>query len=333
MNQLPLRAAIIGMGGIGRVHAEALVKCGENLVALCDTDTEKTKSFPLITYTDYKEMLRQETPDVVHVCTPHYLHADMVIYALEHGINVLCEKPLCILHQDIPRILEAAKKSTAQLGVCHQNRYNPSSIFLKEYLKDKEIKSAYGTVVWNRDAAYYASGMWRGKLASAGGGVLMNQALHTLDLLQWIVGTPQYVTASVTNLTLPGLIEVEDTASAIFTAKAEFSLLATIGSKQSFPVGIYFETSDHSIAAIQNNVFIDGKFIEFPQDGHLYGKLCYGTGHEKLINDFYDCVKSNRRFTLDGAEGAKVIELILACYESKGMKIPINNLMKGGIGK
>ena len=149
-----MRAAIVGLGVIGRVHAEVLRAQGETLCAVCDTDAEKLKDFSAAKYGDYLRLLDEERPDVVHVCTPHYLHADMVTEALKRNIDVLCEKPLCISEKDIPRILEAEKHSAARLGVCHQNRYNAANAFVKEYLKDKQVRGAYATVVWRRDAAY-----------------------------------------------------------------------------------------------------------------------------------------------------------------------------------
>ena len=318
-----MRAAIVGLGVIGRVHAEVLRAQGETLCAVCDTDAEKLKDFSAAKYGDYLRLLDEERPDVVHVCTPHYLHADMVTEALKRNIDVLCEKPLCISEKDIPRILEAEKRSAARLGVCHQNRYNAANAFVKEYLKNKQVRGAYATVVWRRDAAYYASGDWRGRRATEGGGVLINQALHTLDLLQWLVGEPEYVAANVSNLTLSDVIEVEDTAAAIFSGGAEFSLFATVGSAADFPVSVVLRTDAETITLLPDTVLINGKIEEFQRDGRAYGKGCYGTGHEKLIADFYDCMRTGRHFMLDGAEGAKVVKLILAAYASGGKRIKI----------
>ena len=115
-------------------------------------------------------LFRSVKPDVVHVCTPHDRHADMIVDALERNINVLCEKPLCIRREDIPRILAAEKRSKAILGVCLQNRYNPANRYVKQFLADKTVLGGVGNVVWHRDAAYYRADAWRGKRATEGGG-------------------------------------------------------------------------------------------------------------------------------------------------------------------
>ena len=160
-----MNVAVIGLGNIGKLHKYVLEKLGITVKAICDADEKKAIGYSGKFYTDYREMLYNEDIDAVHICTPHYLHAEMIIHALENGINVLCEKPLCIELKDIPRILNAEKNSRAILGACHQNRFNEVNVFTKKYIEDKKIISAHGTLVWRRDAEYYASGSWRGKKA------------------------------------------------------------------------------------------------------------------------------------------------------------------------
>ena len=143
-----MKNAIIGLGTIGKVHAKVLGLQEKGITALCDIDVaaaERVKGEyapDAAVYTDWKQMLDEVQPEVVHICTPHYLHAEMVIEALGRGINVLCEKPLCIRKEDIGRILEAEKNSTAQLGVCQQNRYLETNAFVKDYLSDKTVVAA-----------------------------------------------------------------------------------------------------------------------------------------------------------------------------------------------
>ena len=115
-----MKSAVVGHGVIGKHHAKILSDLGI-LCAVCDVDRDALKDLENVKlYRDYIEMLDREKPDAVHICTPHYLHADMVMEALGRNINVLCEKPLCICREDIKRILEAEKNSKAMLGVCHQ---------------------------------------------------------------------------------------------------------------------------------------------------------------------------------------------------------------------
>lgn len=319
-----MKSAVIGLGVIGTVHAGILCNTQSGLSAVCDVDESRFQGFAGIPqYTDFRRMLDEIKPDIVHVCTPHYLHADMIVSALERGVNVLCEKPLCIRKEDIPRILGAEKRSRAQLGVCLQNRYNAANRYVKQFLEECKAICATGNVVWHRDAAYYASGEWRGKRKTEGGGVLVNQAIHTLDLLQWFLGMPKYVTALTGNLTLRGEIEVEDTVSALYSGGAEFSLFATNGSAEGFPVGIAVRTEEESISVAPDCVTVGGKTVSFDRDTRVFGKYCYGTGHERLIADFYDCVQSGRKFLVDGAEGAKSVRLVLGAYESGGRRVGV----------
>ena len=319
-----MKSAIVGLGVIGSVHASILEGQKRAPVAVCDIEKERLEKYPSAEkYTDYVRMLEEVRPDAVHICTPHYLHADMIIEDLKRDINVLCEQPLCIRAGDLSRISDAERNSRGRLGVCHQNRYNEANIFVRDYLRGKEISGAYGTVVWNRDAEYYASGGWRGKRETEGGGVLINQALHTLDLLEWLVGEPHFVASNISNLTLSSVIETEDTAAAVFSGGAEFCFFATNGGAVDFPVQMTIRADGETITVLPETVIIDGKRRDFTKDTRRYGKCCYGTGHEKLFADFYDCLETGRKFPIDGAEGAKVVKLILACYRSKGKKVEI----------
>lgn len=321
-----IKIAIVGLGVIGKVHAAALKAQGKALYAVCDIDPEQLCAYPeALHFTDYEAMLREAKPDAVHICTPHYLHAPMILSALEKNIHVLCEKPLCIQREDIEKILAAERCSKAQLGVCQQNRYKKASIFVKKYLEGKAFKNGYGTVVWERSDAYYGSGAWRGKWDTEGGGTLINQALHTMDLLQWMLGMPESVTASVSNLHNGPAVEVEDNAVCLFEGKSQISLLATTGAGRDYPVEMVFSSAEGETVRILNDtVFINGKQVDFEEQAPLLGKSCYGVGHSPLIADFYDCIESGRPFPISGSEAAKVVKMILSCYESKGNKVPIH---------
>lgn len=319
-----MRAAIIGLGVIGKVHYDVLEKQGEEIVALCDIDQEKLGEYEGVKkYLNYKIMLDVEKIDVVHVCTPHFLHAEMVIYALNKGISVLCEKPLCISKEQLDAVLDAETKSSARLGVCFQNRYNNSSVFAKNYLANKEIEYAFGMLRWHRDQAYYKTADWRGKWATEGGGVLINQAIHTLDLLQWIVGEPKYACGKTFSFALNDVIEVEDTACADFWNEKKFSLYATNNSPQDIPIELRFFAKNETVIVTPDDVKINGKHVDFDKDFEWYGKRSYGNGHEKLIRDFYDCVREGKAFWIDGQEGAKALKAVLAVYKSRGEVVEI----------
>ena len=295
------------------------------IVAVCDIDESKKDIVPNAKfYTDYKQMLTKEDIDVVHICTPHYLHAEMVIFALENNVNVFCEKPLCIKTEDIDKILLAEASSKAKLGVCMQNRYNQNNVFVKEYLKDKNIKGGVGYLSWNRGKPYYDSASWRGRWQTEGGGVMINQALHTFDIMQWLIGYPKEITASISNLSLKDDIEVEDTAVIVCkTESAKYTMFATNANSYSFPVHICIRADEDTIEITENCVIINGEIKEFKPIGKCYGKDEYGTGHKTIIEDFYQAVKTGRDFELSGKEASKVIKMILATYNSNGEKIQL----------
>ena len=312
-----MRVAVIGAGNIGRLHIKLIEELGQNLVAVCDTDSTKLQAYAdKRTYCDYKKMLNEIKPDIVHVCTPHYLHAEMVCESRDKDLNVLCEKPLCINEKEITKILEAEKRSKAILGVCHQNRYNRENVFLKKYLNNKKVITGYGTMIWSRDAEYYNQGSWRGEWDTSGGGVLINQALHTIDLLQWFIGYPNTVKATLNNNTLKGVIEVEDTATLYCSDGADFTFFATNGAKYSFPVSVIVQLEDELVTVLDGKVITKNQTYDFTSNQEIYVKSCYGVGHKGLIEDFYDCVKLGRKFDIDGREAVKVVKIILNAYKT-----------------
>ncbi len=318
-----MKTVIIGLGVIGKVHYEVLSSSEYNVVAICDVDEKvKAQVSGVKFYTDYKLMIEEVKPDVVHICTPHYLHKEMVLYCLERDINVVCEKPLCIKKDDIQEILTAEKKSKAKLGICFQNRFLERNAYVKEYLQDKKVVSAIATLAWNRGKEYYAQASWRGTKNEEGGGVLINQAIHTIDLLVYLLGMPDYVTASVSNLSLKGVIEVEDSAIVLCTGKVNFSVFATNANNVYLPVDVLIKTETETIRLLDDKMEINGKPVEFASKKAL-GKECYGSGHGTFIKEFYNAIKTGEKFLIDGQEGSKALKIVLSAYESNGNKIKI----------
>ena len=324
-----LKVALIGCGAISGNHVGAILAAGEKLVALCDIKTDAAKAlkekFSLADtalYTDWREMLQREAPDVVHICTPHYLHAEMCVEALKQNRSVLCEKPLCISLEQLDAILAAEKESRGQLGVCLQNRYEPNQITLKELAEKNGSKGASATVIWRRDAEYYASGDWRGKKAYEGGGVAINQAIHTLDLLQWVCGMPKSVVAHAFNDHLKGVIDVEDTVTALFETSEgkRLSFYATTAGAKDFTPELSVRLLSGETVLCRNDLFVVGEASAkvTPKEPMLGGKLVWGKGHEALIRDFYDHVRTGRHFPIDGEEGGKSVRMVLGIYRSNG---------------
>ena len=327
-----MKIGIIGIGSISKNHIHALLQAGHRIVALCDIEPDRceaaNQAFGLSAaiYTDYVKMLDEIALDSVHICTPHHLHTPMCCEALKRNIHVLCEKPFAISFEQLDMLAAAVKASSATIGVCHQNRYNAPVVYAKRFFEGREITSAAGSLLWARGKKYYDGGAWRGKWATEGGGVMINQALHTLDLLGWFCGDPVSVKAHVANDTLQGIIEVEDTAHAIFSLPngGNFVIDATNAAGANFPVNIMLhEGNDTVLISGTKTLIINGQAIPFEDTQAALGKTEWGTGHLMLIRDFYDCIACGRHFPLDFEEGSRVVRMILKMYESNGQTLPL----------
>ncbi|MCQ2742001.1 MAG: Gfo/Idh/MocA family oxidoreductase [Bacilli bacterium] len=316
-----MKTAIIGTGNIGHVHAEALNKLGFSIDAVCDISDEAMRDFTCPKYKDYKEMLQKEEIDIVHICTPHYLHFEMAKYCLENNINVIIEKPVGIKEEELDELIALEKKSKALAGVCFQTRYNHAMKFTKAYLEEHEPEAGYATLLWNRDMAYYNSAPWRGKWATEGGGLLINQAIHTIDFLVWSLGAPKTIAANVSNLVHP-LIEVEDNAIVMGRGERPFTLLASTGASSNYLNQVAIKTKDgHTIRIVGESVFVDDKIQKVKKEEYFYGKACYGRGHEYMFDDFYSCVEEGKPYFLNIEEASKANRVVLKSYKSKGKEI------------
>lgn len=327
-----MKIGIIGIGQISKNHIQAIKEIGHEIVALCDIERNRceaaceTFGLSAAIYTDYVKMLDEAALDAVHICTPHHLHTPMCCEALKRSIHVLCEKPLAISQEQLDTLGSAVAASSATIGVCHQNRYNAPVAYAKKLLADDEITAAAGSLLWARGKKYYDSGEWRGRWDTEGGGVMINQALHTLDLLQWFCGYPTSVKAHVANDSLEGIIEVEDTAHARFTLPngSNFIIDATNAAAANFPVNIMLHTKQHSVLISgTKTVLVDGELVPTTEAQAAVGKAEWGTGHFMLIRDFYDCIANNRPFPLDFDEGSRVVRMILKMYESNGKELSL----------
>ncbi len=326
-----MNIGIAGLGAIAPLHIRAILDRGQKITAICDVDAEKCKkindkfNLGAKEYSDYNQMIDSGEVDVIHVCLPHYLHSEVICKALSKNIHVLCEKPLAINVEQLDAIEKAVKNSSATLGVCFQNRYNASVLYLKEFFKGKEITAATANLVWQRDEKYYASGAWRGKKQYEGGGVMINQAIHSLDLLQWFCGMPETVIAHCSNNSLQGVIDVEDTAYGLFSLKngGNFVINATNAAKNCFTIISMFHAGDDTVELSGDNLIVNGKFVTKSDGTPIFGKEEWGVGHNNLIREFYNCLEKGEKFPIDFYEGSKTVKLILKMYESNGKKINI----------
>jgi predicted dehydrogenase len=222
---LSIRAAVIGCGDVSTVHFEAVVKLdGAELVGVCDPHPERLAAaaelYGVPGFADHQSLLDAVRPEVVHICTPHNQHASIAADCLERGVNIIVEKPLAHTLAEGRRLVEAASRGNAKIAVCFQNRYNATSQAMHSLLAGGELGAVLGaaaSVMWHRSPDYYRGRPWRGSWEGGGGGLLMNQAIHTVDLLQWLVGDVIEVRGNAATRFLGGTIEVEDTAE--FVAK------------------------------------------------------------------------------------------------------------------
>ena len=332
-----LRTAVIGCGMISKNHLKALRQIDQvNCVAVCDLEEEKAQKaaaeygIPRI-YTDYKEMLNCPDLDAVHVCTPHHLHGQMVIDALKAGKHVLCEKPMALTAEDARKMTRAWRESGKQLGICFQNRYNATSVYMKEMLESGKLGKVIGgrgQVTWDRKPEYYQNAPWRGRWATEGGGVLINQAIHTFDLLQWLTVPVKTVEASIATRKLKQIIEVEDTAEIYMTGENEERLLfyASNCYVKNAPVELEIICQNGRIKLVGNQVTVEegGKVWTMDDSsGTILGKDYWGSGHGILIDDFYRCIRTGEQFPVGPEEAMAVVELMEAVYRSARERIPV----------
>lgn len=325
-----MKTAVIGCGNISRCHFNTIEKTEDvEIAAVCDIKPERAKIASQQhggkIYTDYIKMLDEVKPDVVHVCTPHYLHGEMSAEALKRGISVLCEKPCAMNEEGASFIENALKETKAQFGVCFQNRYNESVAIAKKILDNHEygdIVCARAFVYWKRELKYYSDD-WHGTKDKEGGGVLINQSIHTLDLLRYLLGEDmKSVCGHAVNEKFGDEIEVEDTVSARFITEsgkvAYFN--ATIGAGIDHPVMIDIVCEKATLRIEGNNAYkIEGGSYEklyLSADSEFVGQKYWGNGHESLISDFYDCLKTGRKFPVDFSEGRKSVSEFTAVYAS-----------------
>lgn len=325
-----MKAAVVGCGAIAPLHIKGLIKEGVAITGLCDTDAERAKNlkdrFELKDckiYTDYDKLLDSGEADSVHICTPHHLHAEMSIKALSRNINVLCEKPMCITLKEAEAIKAAEAASKAVFGVCFQNRYIYSTVQAQSLLKGRKVKSIAATLLWNRDKDYYVLSGWRGKMATEGGGVLINQAIHTLDIMLLLSGMPQSIEAFVANRHLKGIIDVEDTAEIYYSVNGTAcQLFASTASGANYPISIRVEAEGLHLTITGDKLYVDGEAAECAS-GPLSGKDYWGKGHTLIIEDFYKSVATGSKFYIDAAEGEKSLKVLLAAYRSDSKEIKI----------
>ena len=337
MNQTEYKAAVIGLGAICQVHIDALNKADIKISAVCDNNPKLAaglgNQLKCPHFTCYETMLSQVGFNVLHNCLPHHLHAPITISALEKGIHVICEKPMATTVAEAEAMIAAANKSGARLEIIFQNRYNPSTAAIKNALATGElgqVKGGWLRVTWHRDEDYYAQSKWRGRLNTEGGGAVINQAIHTFDLMNYFLGDPIRVDASIANRAHPS-IEVEDMAEGLITyVNASISFYVNTYHPYNAPVELEI-VCENGIANLKGDTatitYKDGRppITQNNNDSkNAHTKDYWGHSHERQIKAFYDSLAGKPAQTVPGEEGHRTQKLINGIYESAKQGRPIS---------
>jgi predicted dehydrogenase len=346
----PCRIGIYGYGKVAELHAKALASVeGARLVATCGRDAGKAAAFAarhaISARASAAEMVERDGVEAILVTTPHPLHRDHAVESLEAGAHVLVEKPMALSVADCDAMVETARRRGLTLGVISQRRWYPANRRIREAIDAGKIGTpALGEVImlgW-RDEAYYRSDPWRGSWAGEGGGVLVNQAPHQLDLLTWFMGQVEEVSAYWANLNHP-YIEVED--SAVASVRFASGGLASILVSNSQKPGIYAKVHVHGRNGASVGVQTDGGamfiagmsgILEPPvndlwtvpgeegllggwkvEDEALFSRID-GTTHFFALQlcDFVSAIRTGRPPAVSGEDGRAVVALFEAIYRS-----------------
>lgn len=339
--------AVVGLG-VGVNHADAAAKSARaDLVAVCDLIQEKldkaAEKYPgVLTYLDFDEMLKNPDIDVVSICVPSGMHADLAVRALEAGKHVLVEKPIDITVDAAMRIEEARVRTGMKAGVIHQNRNNADMAPILDAVRSGRIGDLYYgdfEVKWFRTQEYYDNGGWRGTWEMDGGGSLMNQAVHTVDLMQWIMGDVKSVTSKM-NIYNHKISTEDFTASIVeFKSGAIATFVSTTCAYPGLNTGIKIYGTNGSIEADGDTLLVwkictgdkdaenavEQKMLETyagnSSAAALDPTLC--TGHASMVEDMIAAVLDDRDPQILPMEAIKSVRIVNAVYESARTGKPV----------
>jgi predicted dehydrogenase len=344
-----LRLGIIGLGNMGQVHAHALAtgkisRC--RLMAVCDPDSRLLRNYaPARAFLSSSELIRSGEVDAVLIATPHYSHTPIGIEALKAGLHVLVEKPLSVHKADCERLIAAHGSDDQVFAVMFNQRTDPYYLKLRELIRNGELGTIrrinWIVTNWFRTAAYYASGGWRATWAGEGGGVLLNQCPHQLDLWQWLFGMPRKVRAFC-HLGRYHDIEVEDDVTAYFEYENGTTgvLITSTGEAPG--------TDRLEIAAERGRVVIENDRFGFIRNEVPMSKFCqesadwfgkpqtweveipisgHGGQHNEILQNFTDAVLDRKALIAPAAEGIRSVELanamLLSTFTDTTVRLPI----------
>lgn len=339
-----MKYALIGCGRISPNHIEAAKNNALEFVAMCDVlpevMAEKSEKFELDSvrkYSDYKELLEKEKPELVAICTESGKHAAIALDCIEAECNVIIEKPIALSIEDANAIIEAGKRKGVLVCANHQNRFNKSVQYMRKALEEGRFgKLSHGAahVRWNRGEQYYTQAPWRGTWAQDGG-CLMNQCIHNIDLLRWMMGDEVEEVMAYTDQLEHPYLEAEDLGIAIVKFKnGSYGLIE--GTTNVYPrnleetLYIFGETGTAKAAGTSDNIIEEWKFAdELDDPEEVKSKFSenppniYGFGHTPLYADVIEAIQTGRKPYVDGEAGKRALELVLAIYKSAAENCPV----------
>lgn len=345
-----MKYALIGCGRISPNHLEAAINNNLGIVGICDIvpenmdillnklniDTNKYKKF-----TDYKEMLENEKPELVAIATESGKHAQIALDCLDAGCNVIIEKPIALSLEDADKIIAKAKEKDLVVCANHQNRFNKSIQKIRQAVENGEFgKMLYGTahIRWNRGQDYYTQAPWRGTWAQDGG-ALMNQCIHNIDLLRWMMGDEIDEVCAYTDNLNHDYIEAEDLGMAIVKFKnGSYGIIE--GTTNIYPKNLEetlylfgqkgtVKAGGKSVNIIEEWIFADNNedAEEVKKNNSEMPKNVYGFGHTPLYKDVINAIETHTKPLIDAEAGRRALELVLAIYKSaaegKPVKLPL----------
>lgn len=346
-----MKYALIGCGRISPNHIVAARKNGLEIVALCDLESsnieDRMKKFDLPNtvnrYTDYLEMLQKEKPELVAIATESGKHAEIALDCLEYNCNLIIEKPIALSIKDAERIIEKADKLNLKVCACHQNRFNKSIQKIRDAVeKNRFGKMFYGTahIRWCRDYEYYERAKWRGTWEQDGG-ALMNQCIHNIDLLRWMMGDEIDEVIGMTDRLHHSYIEAEDIGLALIKFKnGSYGIVE--GTTDIYPQNLeetlylFGEKGTIKAGGQSVNIIEEWRFSDMLDDPEKVKKEfhenppnVYGYGHTPLYEDVIDAIQTDRPPYVDAEAGKRALELVLAIYQSAAngisVKLPLED--------
>lgn len=328
-----LKVAVIGCGRVSVMHLGSIALLEEaELVACCDIKKDRAESaaekYGARAYTSYEEMLSCEQLDAVHICLPHYLHSKVACYAFEKGVNVLTEKPMDVDLESAENAVAMAKEKDVLFGVIMQCRYNNSAQLVKKAVQSGKlgkILSARSILTWTRPDSYYEESDWKGTWDKEGGGVVIDQAIHSIDLVNWIVDSEvESVSCSMANRGHE-IVKVEDSAEGLITYKNGvrygFYCMNNYSCDEPIEIRLHCEKGKVVFGYDDAYIFYDnGESEEAHQDENTTeyegGKDYWGFQHIRQIKQFYNAILKKEPLEISGEEALKTHRLIMKIYQT-----------------